>query len=171
MASLLREGGFGANVLAFMTEHGLKYLDDIVQKVASDERGTSPETFGLRQQPHKVKRIHRCRLKVILSFTSAIRKAGNFWTDNSDRINIPRISKSAKAPSISLPSDTGVSISAGLRLKMRKRARRSSVPINHEATLALSTASRATLLDPDALRLHENPVQTIFVEAETPGQG
>ena len=54
-ASSCAEGGFGANVWAFMTEHGLKCLDDIVQKVAADARGTSPETFGHRQQPHKVK--------------------------------------------------------------------------------------------------------------------
>ena len=41
---LLREGGFGANRLTFMAQHGLKNLDDVVQKVAQmhDELRPSP---------------------------------------------------------------------------------------------------------------------------------
>jgi hypothetical protein len=43
----LHEGGFGANVFAFMTEHGLKDLDDIVQKVAQMHEELRPKGSAL----------------------------------------------------------------------------------------------------------------------------
>jgi hypothetical protein len=43
----LHEGGFGANVLAFMTEHGLNDLDDIVQKVAEMHEELRPKGSAL----------------------------------------------------------------------------------------------------------------------------
>jgi hypothetical protein len=44
---VLPEGGFGANVLAFMQEHGLKCFDDIVQKVAQMHEELRPKGSAL----------------------------------------------------------------------------------------------------------------------------
>lgn len=40
---LLREGGFGVNVVTFMTQHGLKCFDDIVKKVAAIHEELRPK--------------------------------------------------------------------------------------------------------------------------------
>jgi ParB family chromosome partitioning protein len=48
---LLREGKFGANVLAFMAEHGLNSLEDIVQKVAQMHEELRPRRSAPQTNP------------------------------------------------------------------------------------------------------------------------
>ncbi len=82
---LLPEGGFGVNVLAFMAAARAQEPGRHSAESSRNARGTSPETFGLRQQPHEVKRIQQYRHKVILSLTSAIRRAGTLLFSTTQR--------------------------------------------------------------------------------------